>query len=156
MLKIGLVGCGKKKAVVRNNEMIPACDLYVGDLFKKRRELMESRGLSWYILSAKSGAITPSTPLRSYDERLKSNATSLDVAEWHLCVANQLMTHLYYDHSVSDLTAVAIELHAGKHYCEPLATILQTVGISVLWPVFGMGIGQQLKFYSEELASLKK
>jgi hypothetical protein len=48
----------------------------------------------------------------------------------------------------SDLT---VELHAGADYCEPLAKMLELVGITVKLPVRGLSIGKQLQFYSEHL-----
>ncbi len=148
-----IVGCSKIKAEVKRigqhgDAWIEAQDLYTSDLFKKRRAHVESRGLVWFIASAKSGLVTPTTPLRPYDRTMEDLAP-IDVAAWHVTVVNQLIDSLYYDHNIRDFKEVAIELHAGSRYIEPLDKILEMFGAEVIKPVAGMGIGQQLAYYSE-------
>lgn len=149
LITIALVGCSKSKAKreSRHEVFTPARDLYVSDLFRKRVSHVESRGLPWYILSAKSGLVNPSTPLRHYDQTM-ADLSGIERAEWHLGVANQLMTELHYEFGSPDLSSVLIEIHAGVKYCEPLASILSLFGVSITKPVAMLGIGQQLAFYS--------
>ncbi len=147
-----IVGCSKIKAEVKKLDQfgdawIEAQDLYTSDLFKKRRSHVESRGLVWFIASAKSGLVNPTTPLRPYEKTIDDLAP-IDVAGWHVTVVNQLIDALYYDHDIRDLKEVAIELHAGAKYIEPLDKILEMFGAQVIKPVAGMGIGQQLAYYS--------
>lgn len=147
--RFALIGCSKKKNT--NNpfhEMVPARDLYCSDLFKKRVEHIESRGLPWFILSAKSGCISPGTPLRKYDHTILDKEP-IDRAAWHIGAASQLIDSLYYDFGIRDPAECVIEIHAGKDYCEPLRKILQIAGFEVERPVEGMGIGQQLAYYTE-------
>jgi len=147
-----IIGCSKTKAEVKRigqfgEAWIEAQDLYNSDLFKKRRAHVESRGLVWFIASAKSGLVTPTTPLRPYD-RTMGDLAPIDVAAWHVTVVNQLIDSLYYDHNIRDFKEVAIELHAGSKYIEPLDKILEMFGAEIIKPVAGMGIGQQLAYYS--------
>jgi len=150
-LRIGLVGCSKLKATSRSNDKyMPARELYVGDLFCKRAECMDARGIPWYVISAKGGLIKPTTKIAIYDKTI-ADLTEIEKAEWHVGIANQLLTELYYEFNSPKLSSVAIELHAGKQYCEPLATILGLLGIKTIKPVEGIGIGRQLAHYKSIL-----
>lgn len=144
---IALIGCGKLKSVKGRDGYTAARDLYDGALFRKRVKHVESRDLPWYILSAKCGLLKPTTSIRMYDQTL-ADMPEIEFAEWHLGVANQLMTELYYDFRQPKLSSITIELHAGKRYCEPLEGILNLCGIRTARPAAGKGIGQQLAFYS--------
>jgi len=145
------VGCSKTKRTTKDpfRDMMPARDVYTSDLFVKRVAHVESRGLPWMILSAKSGCIAPTTPLRIYDHTI-SDKEQIDLAAWAVGSASQFIDHLYYNHDIRDLKTVAVEIHAGKGYCEPLAEILKLIGVEVILPVRGMGIGEQLSYYSCE------
>jgi hypothetical protein len=146
MITIALIGCSKTKSVSNPSGYAAARDLYSSDLFAKRVAHIEDRGLPWYILSAKSGLLKPSVLLRSYNATL-SELSSIEIAEWHLGVANQLMTELWYEFREPKLSTVTIELHAGAKYCEPLASILELLGVKVIKPVANLSIGKQLQFY---------
>lgn len=146
MVTIALIGCSKTKSVKTHDGYAVAKDLYASDLFTKRVTHVEGRNLPWYILSAKSGLIKPSLVLRKYDSTM-AELSSIEIAEWHLGVANQLMTELYYEFDSPKLSSVAVELHAGAKYCEPLGALLQMFGVQVIKPVANRGIGQQLAFY---------
>ena len=147
---IALVGCSKTKLVRDPSGYELARDIYTSDLFRKRKGHVEGRGIPWYILSAKSGLLKPSVPIRNYDAML-GGLSEIELAEWHLGVANQLMSELYYEFSSPKLSDVTVELHAGAKYCEPLGALLSMFGVKVVKPVKGLGIGQQLAFYSEGL-----
>jgi hypothetical protein len=146
MVTIALIGCSKTKAVTQQHKLIAARDLYISDLFRKRVEHVEKRGLPWYILSAKSGLLKPTVLVRSYDRTL-GDSDELELAEWHLGVAGQFMSELCYEFGSPKLSSVAVEMHAGEGYCEPLGAILKMFGVKVIKPVAGRGIGEQLKFY---------
>lgn len=146
MPTIALIGCSKLKRDPGHKQFLPARDLYDSDLFRKRVAHVESRGLPWYVISAQGGVIAPDTPIRTYDKTM-SDLTELEIAEWHVGIANQVFTELYYTFGEPALKDVTIELHAGKRYCEPLATILSLFGIKVVRPVASLGIGQQLAYY---------
>lgn len=146
MITIALIGCSKTKSSNRDSGSIAARDLYASDLFCKRVEHVESRGLPWYILSAKRGLIRPSDLLSNYDCTI-TQMSAIDIAAWHLSVANQLMSELWYEFHQRQLSTISVEMHAGAKYCEPLGTILKTLGVEVIKPVANRGIGHQLAFY---------
>lgn len=143
---IALIGCSKTKTQAGPGGYAAARDLYGSDLFSKRVAHVENRDLPWYILSAKCGLLSPDCMVRPYDKVI-SDLSEIEVAEWHLGVANQLMSELFYDFRSPKLSSVTVELHAGQKYCEPLATILKLFKINVVLPVAGLGIGKQLEFY---------
>jgi hypothetical protein len=146
VVRIALVGCSKTKMNLSAGRHVEARDLYVSELFKLRRSHVEGRMLPWYILSAKSGLLNPATLVRTYDQPL-ANLEGVALAEWHIDVANTLMTELVYTFGSSKLSTVTVEFHAGSRYCEPLASVLKLFGIKVERPVAGLGIGQQLAHY---------
>jgi hypothetical protein len=149
-MTVALIGCAKKKRTLNPFEpMILARELYCSDLFKKRVEHVESRSLPGYILSAKSGCVAPSTPMRIYDHTMSDKIDQIDVSAWHVGVVNQLIDLLYYEQNIRDLRTVSVEIHAGRSYCDPLKSILELVGFEVFTPVAGLGIGEQLGYYSK-------
>jgi hypothetical protein len=83
-LTIALIGCSKRKNEAQHG-YLPASELYSGDLFSKRVKHVQSRGVPWYILSAKSGLLKPTTPIRTYD-KVVTILTELERAEWHIGV----------------------------------------------------------------------
>lgn len=153
-LTIAFVGCSKTKAAVGPSGYLAAGDLYNSDLFRKRAEHVESRGLPWYILSAKCGLLNPTTSIRTYNTTM-ADLNEIEQAEWHIGVANQLMSALWCDFEAPKLSDVTIELHAGAKYCEPLGAILTMFGVKILKPVAGLGIGEQLAYYKSAPAILK-
>lgn len=151
MVRIALIGCGKTKAVLPVNEQwIAARDLYTSSLFRKRVEHVEARGLPWYILSAKNGIVAPSVSVRTYNQTFE-HMMPIEIAEWHLEVAKQLMGELWETFELREVSDVTVEIHAGARYCEPLGKILAMFGVNVVKPVQGLGIGEQLAYYGKEL-----
>jgi hypothetical protein len=146
MITIALIGCSKTKADAGPSGYLPAQDLYSSDLFAKRVEHVTKRGLPWYILSAKCGLLSPTVQVRPYNTVI-TDLSDIEVAEWNLGVANQLMSELWYEFDAPKLSSVVVELHAGAKYCDPLGAILKMFGVKVVKPVASLGIGQQLAFY---------
>ena len=147
---IAFVGCSKTKRKPDGSGYLAARDLYAGQLFAKRVEHVERRGLPWYILSAKSGLLKPSVSVRPYDATI-GGMSEIEVAEWNLGVANQLMSELWFEFGNPALKSVVVELHAGAKYCEPLGSILSMFGVTVVKPVEKLGIGKQLAFYDSSV-----
>lgn len=145
-LTIALVGCSKTKVSDVHEKWTEARHLYSSDLFSKRVQHVESRDLPWYILSAKNGLLKPNGMVKKYDSTI-GQLSDIEVAEWHLGVANQLMSELWYEFKGPALSSLTVELHAGAKYCEPLGSILRLFGVNVVKPVANLGIGQQLAFY---------
>jgi hypothetical protein len=148
MTTIALIGCSKTKKVVDRLEWVPARELYTGDLFRKRVAYVESKGLPWYILSAKSGVLHPDTAVMSYDATM-GDKTEYEIAEWHSSVVTMLLDKLYYNHNEPPLKTVTLEIHAGAKYVQPLEQMLKLLGIKVVLPVKGLGIGEQLAYYGK-------
>lgn len=146
MSRFVLIGCSKSKRP-SDRPQTPQ-EMYLGALFRKRVEYAESRRLPWLVLSAHHGLWVPGIRRKSYDKTL-ADMKPIDVAAWHVGVASQLMDYLDYDEY-----PCTVEIHAGRRYCEPLATILKSTRIRVEIPTLGMGIGRQLQAYtSGELSS---
>ena len=74
---IVLIGCVKSK----RNIPCKARDMYVSPLFKGRVKWAESRGMPWYILSAKHGFLDPDAQIAPYDETLNGK-TDLEIRNW--------------------------------------------------------------------------
>jgi hypothetical protein len=154
MKRIALVGCGKSKTKPEGpSKFIEARDLYTGMLFRKRRAFVESRGLDWWILSAWYGVTKPTTSVMWYEKSL-ATVGHIELAEWHLYTAAACVSLWSEIEDPPKLSEVTIEIHAGKAYCEPLATLLRTMGIAVVTPVAGLGIGQQLAWYDQQLKAV--
>ncbi|MCD0459149.1 hypothetical protein LOC72_06645 [Roseiconus lacunae] len=132
---------------------IPSPELYTGQLFRARLAYAKSQELPWFILSAKYGLVTPWDRLATYDLRI-DRLSSLDHAAWHVGVVAQFMDELVDDDRPQ---SICIELHAGNEYCEPLESILTSLGFTVERPVKGLPIGKQLQHYKtsvQEIAGL--
>lgn len=165
--RINLIGCSKSKHYKydrkRGGRVAPV-ELYTGQLFRKRVEHSERLGIQWVVLSAKFGL------WRSNDERRPSDTLDVDEpynlcmaelskperAAWHVDVAHQLINELWEPYHLGlcdgpiDPRELHVEIHAGKDYCEPLRTILEAAGVSVVLPVQGLSIGQQLHWYDQQ------
>lgn len=145
MSRFVLIGCSKSKR--HSDSLMTPQEMYLGALFRKRVEYAESRRLPWLVLSAHHGLWVPGIRRKSYDKTL-ADMRPIDVAAWHVGVASQLMDYLDYDEY-----PCTVEIHAGRRYCEPLATILEAIGIRVLLPAAGLGIGRQLQAYTSGILS---
>ena len=153
-MRIALVGCGKSKQRPGGSGWCDAQDLYTGELFLKRRKYVESRGLDWWILSAWYGLTKPTAKARWYEKSL-ADVSEIERAEWHLYTAASVVGIWCEETKPPKLSDVVVELHAGRAYCEPLATFLRQLGMTVVTPVAGLGIGQQLQWYLERLEAEK-
>ena len=113
----------------------PAKDLYVSDLFRKMRRLVEAQGWRWFILSAKYGLLDPERVIEPYDETLNEVGVAVR-RDWAEGCLDALGPHLAGVKSVVFL--------AGTKYREFLAPALVGRGIKVHVPMAGMRIGEQL------------
>lgn len=142
--RYAFIGCSAKK-IAGHLGTWPS-ELYTSQLFKARLEYVRSRGLPWYVMSAKYGLVGNEEMVRPYDMTL-NQWSKPDLAAWHLSIAFRLLNDLCDDDDPRDIT---IELHAGKAYCEPVATHLRAVGFKVERPLQGLGIGEQLAWYKRQ------
>lgn len=129
-MRVGLVSCAAKKL----DHAAAAQDLYVSNLFRKSSSYARDAYERWFILSAKWGLVEPTMRLSPYDETLNTK-TRTERDDWGLMVANQLRMH--------SLGGAELFVHAGRHYREPL----ERQGLTLLAPLAGLGIGQQLTWY---------
>ncbi len=127
---IGLVACSKAK----RDHAVPARELYTSPLFRKASAYCERVYGEWYILSAKYGLVHPDTVIEPYDLTL-GEATKFERREWAGWVRTQLGERGFeYRH---------FAIHAGANYARHLLPLLHAD-----WPVKGLGIGQQLAWYT--------
>lgn len=159
MTGVVLIGCGATKL----DHAAPAKDLYVGNLFRARRAYAEATGAPWAILSARHGLVLPDTVIEPYDVTLNGRKPE-DVRRWRLSVCYPLRKWIVGlglaqftppadwnvpgTYTTFDCHAdVRIELHAGKAYVEPLLEDMP--GAPWDLPMQGLGVGQQLGWYSK-------
>lgn len=152
-----LIGCSKSKNDVGYNSMtggrVVPQQLYNSQLFNKRVDYAEQNGLRWAVLSAKYGVWFPSVGLKPYEQTF-AEMEPADIAAWHIGVAQRLIEELWEQYNQGQSVRpikpceLTIEIHAGADYCHPLTEILQAVGIKVQLPLKGLGIGEQLAWYS--------
>jgi hypothetical protein len=132
-----LVGCVAAKL----DRPAPARDLYTSPLFRFRRAHAERSGLPWLILSAEHGLVEPERVVAPYDTALASLPAARR-AGWGESVAAEL------ERRFGDLGGLAFEVHAGADYVEAIRPPLRRRGASVIVPLRGMAIGEQLQWYS--------
>jgi hypothetical protein len=140
---VALVGCVKSKV----EGVHPARDLYVSPLFRKRRAYVEARGLAWFILSAEHGLVSPEATLHSYSRSLATMPAG-ERRVWGSAVISAL------EDALGELGQLSFEIHAGASYVEPVRPYLLNLGALVDVPTEGLGIGQQLSWYSARLVGL--
>ena len=154
--RIILIGCSKTKKAVdfdprTGGRVIPE-QLYGSQLFSKRVDYANARGLRWAVLSARYSVWFPHIGLKAYDQTF-SDMIPADIAAWHVGVAQRLMEELWEQYNLGQSvnpikpSELTIEIHAGADYCHPLTEILRAVGIAVELPLAGLGIGEQLAWY---------
>ncbi|MDQ1538712.1 MAG: hypothetical protein QOE58_3105 [Actinomycetota bacterium] len=137
-----LLGCVKGKASAPQK----AKDLYLSDLFDKRRGYADQRGLPWFVLSAEHGLLRQDDWVAPYDLSLKAESASYRRA-WGAWVIERLRREL------GDVAGIHLEVHAGDAYAEALMEPALEAGATVTSPLKGLRQGQQLAWYiGRELA----
>lgn len=134
--KAVVVGCVNQKQPYR----ALAKDLYVSNLFRKRRAYAEASGLPWFILSAKYGIAQPDTVLEPYDETL-DRLPRAALLRWDERGVLEL------ERILGPLAGLVLEIHAGKRYVEGVESALHRRSTEVVVPLKGLRIGQQLQWY---------
>lgn len=136
--RVTLIGCVSKKA-----SGAPARDLYNSELFRRRRAFAERSGRPWLILSALHGVVDPDTVLDPYDVTLKRMPKAAR-REWGRRVVSQLESRF------GSLNGAEFEIHAGDEYVTAIATPLGERGASIVRPLQGLRIGEQLQWYDRQ------
>lgn len=134
-----VVACGARKRAVDRCE---ARDLYCSPWFKKARRYAERvSGGHWWILSAKHGLVEPDNILEPYDESLigKRKDQRQDWATW-------IFNLIRWTNEVQPGDTIIVL--AGDTYTEFLVPELKRAGIHVQTPLRGLGIGEQLHWFT--------
>jgi len=133
-----LVSCVKR----RRASCSAARDLYSSPWFRKARACIEATGQPWAILSAKHGLVWPNDSIEPYCETLL-HVRAEQRRHWADNVLLSLKPHL------TNVSKVVI--FAGVRYRERLAPELERIGINVMVPMTGLGIGRQLRWLNAAL-----
>lgn len=144
MNKIILIACVKAKLP----RPAPAARLYTSPWFKKARAYAEAHADRWYILSAKHGLITPAAVIAPYDQTLARRPVAVREA-WAADV-------LYALKQVADPSYDRLIFLAGRAYRDPLVDWCEADGFITLSPLAGLGIGQQLAWFDEQLKMINQ
>lgn len=128
-----LVSCVKSK----RPRAAPARDLYVSNWFQGVRELVETSGASWFILSSLYGLIRPEQFIQPYEYTLNSLGRSAR-RKWAKGVLDRLAPELAGHRRVV--------MFAGERYREFLIEPLQQRGLEVEIPMEGLRQGEQLEW----------
>lgn len=157
--RILIIGCGKAKKSLTTETMlsggIPAKDLYIGPIFKARRQYAEATGHQWYIASAQYGLLAQDTSIVGYEMTLDGKPAG-ERAIWSVRVLESLLVKLKYGDAQglagphAAFKDVCIELHMGEAYAEYLTQIIPAIGMNVHWATKGMSQGEQLSWYKSK------
>ena len=120
---------------------MPARDLYTSAWFQKASAYAEHIADEWYILSAKSGLISPETVTEPYDETLNRMPISARCA-WAERVMEDLAQRLEPDDEVI--------LLAGQGYRADLLEPLKKLSYSARIPMPGLKIGEQFSWLNSK------
>jgi hypothetical protein len=131
-----LVGCVRTKNAVAS----AASELFASPLFAGRRQYAVASGRPWYILSAKFGLLAPDDVIGPYDVYLADQGPGYKKA-WGDFVTAQL------EQCERALSGLAIEVHAGAAYVDPLRAPLAARGAVLAAPVAHLRQGEQLAWY---------
>lgn len=136
-MKIALISCTKLK----ENKPCVASNMYLpSHLFKKAKSYVSSRYNYWYILSAEYGLLRPNDWIHPYDKTL-NNMSSDSVKEWSRVVFDDLMR----------INVSEIDFYTGERYRKYLIPMLEAEGMKCNIPLKGLGIGQQMQYYNQEM-----
>jgi hypothetical protein len=135
---VALVACVGKK----NPGPMAARDLYASDWFRKASAYAAREADEWYILSAKYGLLPPDTVIAPYDETPKGMLAAAR-REWAKRVMEKLARRLDPGDKVMVL--------AGQDYRVGLVEPLRQIGCTVLIPMKGLRIGEQLAWLKRQI-----
>ncbi|MBD2560709.1 MULTISPECIES: DUF6884 domain-containing protein [Nostoc] len=140
MSSITIVACAKSK----NNQPSYAKELYKSLWFIKARAYVEQQKWDWYIISAKYGLLHTDKLIEPYELTL-NNMKATERRQWSEKVFKEILQVLPEKGTV--------RFFAGKKYREYLVPLLQEVGYTVEIPLRGLGIGQQLAWFSNSTSN---
>ncbi len=137
---IVFVSCVGKKSSNRCEARL----LYESDWFLKARNLVETMGCPWFILSAEYGLVNPATEIDPYDRTLNTMSKAARIA-WSNRVLDQF--------EKLGLKPAKVTVLAGNRYREFIIPRLRDMGIEILIPMEGLRIGEQLSWLNEKVVS---
>ncbi|HPZ43420.1 MAG TPA: hypothetical protein PL078_05395 [Bacillota bacterium] len=141
-MQVAFIGCTKRK----KGYPCPAYEMYsMSALFRKAYAYCNDHYDRVYILSAKYGLVEPKAIIEPYDITL-SSMNAGQKREW----AAQVILQLKAENEAGRLDLGKVQkfvFHTGEEYRRYLVDLLPS-GLSLV-PLKGMGIGQQLRFYTE-------
>lgn len=135
-----LVGCVSQKA----DRPLPARDLYVSELFRRRRAYADASGVPWWILSAEYGLVSQETVIAPYDTKIARRS----LVDRHAIAAGVARG---LEQALGSLVGKRIEIHAGQEYVETVGPTLRSAGASIIRPLEGLSFGYQLQWYGNQL-----
>lgn len=138
MATIALVSCVSKK----DSQPCSAQDLYQSTWFLKARAYVEQQYSSWYILSAQYGLLQPEELISPYDKTLNKTPAH-ERRQWSVRILDQVQQTV--------VGPSEINIFAGIRYREYLVPLLDKAGYTVVIPLKGLGIGQQLSWFKSRL-----
>lgn len=135
--RIVLISCSKSKLAKK----APARDLYTGRLFERAVSWAESKGYTWYVVSALYGLVQPNRELAPYDFTLKQLRTRERESWAHMVVAAELTKYVSRGSH-----AILIMPQLYRRYIE---AELVKASISFENPVEHLAIGQQIRWLTK-------
>ena len=141
-----IIGCSATK----KEGIAPAGELYCSDLFNKKKQWCQAKGIPHYVLSSCYGLLAMDREIQAYDIRI----TQLEAnrrAAWAWSVRSQIVDRNY---GPGDKCLFL----AGTEYLKPLEGHFVGLKIEVVRPLAGKAIGQQkkwLKYAIEEINRLR-
>jgi hypothetical protein len=138
-LKIALISCTKLK----QDYSCKVEEMYLkSTLFNRATSYINKLNYdNWFVLSAKYGLLNRNQTIEPYDETL-NNMNSKQIKEWSNKVTDKLIK----------LDISEVDFYAGESYRKYIIPQLEGKGIKCNVPLKGLGIGQQLGFYTRELS----
>jgi len=133
---ICLVSCVSMKST----QAKPARDLYLSPWFLKARKYAERNSSVWYILSAEHGLVPPEQVIAPYEKTLNKMGVR-DRKHWASKVVSELRNRIQPTYDVIIL--------AGQRYREFLMEDLKILCASILVPLEGKKIGEQLQWLGD-------
>lgn len=100
--------------------------------FRKMRAWAKSRGVPWFIMSAKHGLLHPETEVAPYESRGVDGDLARDMAV-----------------ALSAEGVEVVHVCAGRDYLDPLTPKLERRGIDVVEHFAGQQIGERMKNLAE-------
>lgn len=138
MNQVFLIACAARKL----DQPALAKDLYISPWFRKARAYAEASGAPWYILSAQHGLLNPGRLVEPYNKSLTAMYKPERMA-WAVGVYKKICRRVY--------PPATLVFLAGYRYRQYLLEPLGLAGYTIVSPLAGLGIGQQLAWLDKAI-----